>query len=238
MELLSDPQAWLSFVTLAALEIVLGIDNIIFLAMLVDRLPPAQRRSARLLGLSFAMLTRIALLFSITWLASLRAPLFTVMGQPISGRSLVLFAGGAFLAIKSVLEIRDTLAGRTSGRKQGLMNSFWLIIAQIGVIDIAFSLDTVFTAVGLANRIEIMVAAIVASVLVMMVVSSTVSTFIERHPTIKMLALAFLVLVGGELIAESVGWEIPKGYLYFAMAFSGVSEWLNLRLRRRGTPEA
>jgi predicted tellurium resistance membrane protein TerC len=233
MELLSDPQAWLSFVTLAALEIVLGIDNIIFLAMLVDRLPPAQRRSARLLGLSFAMLTRIALLFSITWLASLRAPLFTVMGQPISGRSLVLFAGGAFLAIKSVLEIRDTLAGRTSGRKQGLMNSFWLIIAQIGVIDIAFSLDTVFTAVGLANRIEIMVAAIVASVLVMMVVSSTVSTFIERHPTIKMLALAFLVLVGGELIAESVGWEIPKGYLYFAMAFSGVSEWLNLRLRRR-----
>jgi predicted tellurium resistance membrane protein TerC len=180
------------------------------------------------------MLTRIGLLFTITWLASLRAPLFAVLGQPISGRSLVLFAGGAFLVIKSILEIRDMLAGRASGRKQGLMNSFWLIIAQIGVIDIAFSLDTVFTAVGLANRIEIMVAAIVAAVLVMMVVSSTVSTFIDRHPTIKMLALTFLVLVGGELIAESLEWEIPKGYLYFAMAFSGVAEWLNLRLRRRG----
>ena len=238
MELLSDPQAWLSFLTLAALEIVLGIDNIIFLAILVDRLPPAERRSARLLGLGFAMLTRIALLFTITWLASLRAPLFAVLGQPISGRSLVLMAGGAFLVIKSILEIRDMLAGKISGRKQGLMNSFWLIIAQIGVIDIAFSLDTVFTAVGLANRIEIMVAAIVASVLVMMVVSSTVSTFIDRHPTIKMLALTFLVLVGGELIAESLEWEIPKGYLYFAMAFSAVVEWLNIRLRRRDTPAA
>jgi predicted tellurium resistance membrane protein TerC len=238
MELLSDPQAWLSFLMLAALEIVLGIDNIIFLAILVDRLPPAERRSARLLGLGFAMLTRIALLFTITWLASLRAPLFTVLGQPISGRSLVLFAGGAFLVIKSILEIRDMLAGKISGRTQGLMNSFWLIIAQIGVIDIAFSLDTVFTAVGLANRIEIMVAAIVASVLVMMVVSSTVSTYIERHPTIKMLALTFLVLVGGELIAESLEWEIPKGYLYFAMAFSAVVECLNIRLRRRGTPAA
>jgi predicted tellurium resistance membrane protein TerC len=234
MELLSDPQAWLSFLTLAALEIVLGFDNVIFLALLVDRLPAAERRSARLLGLSFAMLTRIALLFSITWLASLRAPLFTVLGLPISGRSLVLFAGGAFLVIKSVLEIRGMLAGKASGHKQGLMNSFWLIIAQIGVIDIAFSLDTVFTAVGLANRIEIMVAAIVASVLVMMVVSSTVSTFIGRHPTIKLLALTFLVLVGCELIAESLGWEIPKGYLYFAMAFSGAVEWLNFRLRRRG----
>ena len=231
--MLSDPQAWLSFLTLAALEIVLGIDNIIFLALLVDRLPPAQRRSARLLGLSFAMLTRIALLFSITWIASMRAPLFAVLGQSISGRSLVLFAGGAFLVVKSVLEIRDMLAGRTSQGKRGLMNSFWLIVAQIGVIDIAFSLDTVFTAVGLANRIEIMVAAIVASVLVMMVVSSTVSSYVERHPTIKLLALAFLVVVGGELIAESIGWEIPKGYLYFAMAFSGVAEWLNLRLRRQ-----
>jgi predicted tellurium resistance membrane protein TerC len=234
MALLSDPQAWLSFLMLAVLEIVLGIDNIIFLALLVDRLPPAQRSSARLLGLSFAMLTRIALLFSITWLASLRAPLFAVLGLPVSGRSLVLIAGGAFLVIKSILEIRDMLAGKASVRKQGLMNSFWLIIAQIGLFDIAFSLDTVFTAVGLANRIEIMVAAIVASVLVMMVVSSTVSTLIERHPTIKLLALTFLVLVGGELIAESLGWEIPKGYLYFAMAFSGTAECLNLRLRRRG----
>jgi predicted tellurium resistance membrane protein TerC len=234
MEFLSDPQAWLSFLTLALLEIVLGIDNIIFLAILVDRLPPEERRSARLLGLGFAMLTRIALLFSITWLASLQAPLFDVFGRPFSGRSLVLFAGGAFLVVKSIMEIREMFVGAASEHKPGGMNGFWLVIAQIGIIDIAFSLDTVFTAVGLASHIEIMVAAIVASVLVMMVVSSAVSTFIDRHPTVKMLALTFLVLVGAELIAESLGWEIPKGYLYFAMAFSGVTEWLNVRLRRRG----
>jgi predicted tellurium resistance membrane protein TerC len=232
MALLSDPQAWLSFLTLAVLEIVLGIDNIIFLAILVDRLPPAERKSARLLGLGFAMLTRIALLFSITWLAALRAPLFALFGRPFSGRSLVLFAGGAFLVIKSIMEIREMIVGAVAEHKPGGMNGFWLIIAQIGIIDIAFSLDTVFTAVGLASHIEIMVAAIVASVLVMMVVSSAVSTFIDRHPTVKVLALTFLVLVGAELIVESLGWEIPKGYMYFAMAFSGITEWLNVRLRR------
>jgi predicted tellurium resistance membrane protein TerC len=233
MELLSDPQTWLSVLTLAVLEIVLGIDNIIFLAILVDRLPKAQRKSARFLGLSFAMLTRIALLFSITWLATLVEPLFTVFGKEISGRDLILFAGGAFLVVKSIMEIRDTLEGRTTERKPGVMNSFWLIIAQIGIIDIVFSLDSVFTAVGLANHIEVMVAAIVASVLVMMVVSSTVSGFIDRHPTIKVLALAFLVLVGGALIGESLDLDIPKGYLYFAMAFAAVVEWLNISLRRR-----
>jgi len=236
MAVFSDPQAWLSFLTLAVLEIVLGIDNIIFLAILVDRLPPADRRSARILGLGFAMLTRIALLFSITWLASLHTPLFAVLGKPITGRSLVLFAGGAFLVVKSIMEIRDMLRGRSGERRPGGMNSFWLIIAQIGIIDIVFSLDTVFTAVGLANRIEIMVAAIVASVLVMMMVSSTVSAFIERHPTIKMLALSFLVLVGGALLGQSLDWEIPKGYLYFAMAVAAAVEWLNLLLRRRGLP--
>jgi predicted tellurium resistance membrane protein TerC len=238
MELLSDPQVWLSFVTLAVLEIVLGIDNIIFLAILVDRLPRAQRRSGRLLGLGFAMLTRIALLFSITWLATLRDPLFTVFTIEISGRDLILFAGGAFLVVKSSMEIRDTLAGKTAEPKVGLMNSFWFIIAQIGIIDIVFSLDTVFTAVGLANHIEVMVAAIVAAVLVMMVVSSTVSAFVDRYPTLKVLALAFLVLVGGALIAESVDLDVPKGYMYFAMAFAAVVEWLNIRLRRRDTPEA
>jgi len=238
MELLSDPQVWLSFVTLAVLEIVLGIDNIIFLAILVDRLPSSQRRSGRLLGLGFAMLTRIGLLFSITWLATLRDPLFTVFSIEISGRDLILFAGGAFLVVKSSMEIRDTLAGKTAEPKVGLMNSFWFIIAQIGVIDIVFSLDTVFTAVGLANHIEVMVAAIVASVLVMMVVSSTVSAFVDRYPTLKVLALAFLVLVGGALIAESVDLDIPKGYMYFAMAFAAVVEWLNQRLRGRGTPGA
>jgi predicted tellurium resistance membrane protein TerC len=238
MELISDPQAWVSFLTLAVLEIVLGFDNIIFLVILVDRLPMAQRRTGRILGLGFAMLTRIALLFSITWLATLRDPLFTVLTLEVSGRDLILFAGGAFLVVKSIMEIRDTLAGKTDEPKAGLMNSFWLIIAQIGIIDIVFSLDTVFTAVGLANHIEVMVAAIVVSVLVMMVVSSAVGAFIDRYPSIKVLALAFLVLVGGALIAESLDLDIPKGYLYFAMAFAAAVEWLNLRLRQRGTPRA
>jgi len=233
MELLSDPQVWLSFLTLAVLEIVLGIDNIIFLSILVDRLPRGRRRSARFLGLGFAMLTRIALLYSITWLATLRATLFTVLGNEVSGRDLILFGGGLFLMVKSPLEIRDMLSGKEANRKPGALNSFWLIILQIGVIDIVFSLDSVFTAVGLSKHIEVMIAAIVASVLVMMMVSSAVSGFIERYPTIKVLALASLVLVGAALIAESLDFEIPNGYLYFAMAFSAAVEWINIRLRRR-----
>ncbi len=230
--LLADPQVWLSFLMLSLLEIVLGIDNVIFLSLLVDRLPEGQRRSARILGLGFAMLTRIALLYSITWLATLRAPLFVILGMQITGRELILFAGGVFLVIKSSKEIRNLLAGKVRSRKPGLMNSFWLIIAQIGIIDIVFSLDSVFTAIGLARQIEVMVAAIVVSVLVMMAVSSAVNRFIDRFPTIKILALAFMVLVGAALIAESLEWDVPKGYLYFAMAFSGAVEWLNIRLRR------
>jgi predicted tellurium resistance membrane protein TerC len=162
--------------------------------------------------------------------------LFSVAGTTITGRDLILFGGGAFLVVKSVMEIRDTVRGRKSARKPGLMSRFWLIIVQIGVIDIVFSLDSVFTAVGLASHIEVMVAAIVASVLAMMAVSSAVSRFIERHPTIKVLALAFLVLVGVALIGESVDWELPKGYLYFAMAFSAAVEWLNIKLRGRTPP--
>jgi predicted tellurium resistance membrane protein TerC len=233
MDLLSDPQVWLSFLTLAVLEIVLGIDNIIFLSILVDRLPRERRRSARFLGLSFAMLTRIALLFSITWLATLRATLFTVLGNEISGRDLILFAGGLFLIVKSPMEIRDMLSGKEANRKPGALDGFWLIILQIGLIDIVFSLDSVFTAVGLSKHIEVMIAAIVASVLVMMMVSAAVSGFIERYPTIKVLALASLVLVGAALIAQSLDLEIPNGYLYFAMAFSAAVEWVNIRLRRR-----
>jgi predicted tellurium resistance membrane protein TerC len=233
MELLTDPQIWLSFLTLAVLEIVLGIDNIIFLSILVDRLPSGRRRSARFLGLGFAMLTRIALLYSITWLATLRATLFTVLGNEISGRDLILFGGGLFLMVKSPLEIRDMLSGKEANRKPGALGSFWLIILQIGVIDIVFSLDSVFTAVGLSKHIEVMITAIVASVLVMMMVSTAVSGFIERYPTIKVLALASLVLVGAALIAESLDFEIPNGYLYFAMAFSAAVEWINIRLRRR-----
>jgi predicted tellurium resistance membrane protein TerC len=233
MALISDPQAWLSFVTLAVLEIALGIDNIIFLSILVGRLPPSQRRSGRYLGLGFAMLTRIGLLFSVTWLATLTDTLFTVLGNHISGRDLVLFSGGAFLVIKSVMEIRGMLTGQEAERKPGMMNGFWLVIAQIGITDIVFSLDSVFTAVGLANHIEVMIAAIVASVLVMMVVSSAVSHFIDKHPTIKVLALAFLVLVGGALIGESLEFEVPKGYFYFAMAFSAAVECMNIKMRRR-----
>ncbi len=234
MTLLSDPQVWLSFLTLLVLEIVLGIDNIIFLSLLVDRLPAGRRRSARFLGLLFAMVTRIALLFSITWIATLRATLFTVLGNEISGRDLILFGGGLFLLVKSPLEIRDMLRGKSETRKPGLLNGFWLIVLQIGVIDIVFSLDSVFTAVGLSRHIEVMIAAIVGSVLVMMMVSSAISGFIERYPTIKVLALASLVLVGAALIAESLDMEIPNGYLYFAMAFSAAVEWINIRLRRRG----
>jgi predicted tellurium resistance membrane protein TerC len=233
MELLSDPQVWLSFLTLAVLEIVLGIDNIIFLSILVDRLPRGQRRSARFLGLAFAMLTRIALLYAITWLATLRATLFTVLGNEISGRDLILFGGGLFLMVKSPLEIRGMLSGKEANRKPGVLNSFWLIILQIGVIDIVFSLDSVFTAVGLSKHIEVMIAAIVASVLAMMMISSVVSGFIERYPTIKVLALASLVLVGAALVAGSLDLELPNGYLYFAMAFSAAVEWINIRLRQR-----
>jgi predicted tellurium resistance membrane protein TerC len=234
MTLLSDPQVWLSFLTLLVLEIVLGIDNIIFLSVLVDRLPAGRRRSARSLGLMFAMLTRIALLFSITWMATLRGTLFTVLGNEISGRDLILFGGGLFLVVKAPLEIRDMLSGKAASRKPGKLNGFWLIILQIGVIDIVFSLDSVFTAVGLSKHIEVMIAAIVGSVLVMMMVSAAISGFIERYPTIKVLALASLVLVGAALIAESLDLEIPNGYLYFAMAFSAAVEWINIRLRRRG----
>jgi predicted tellurium resistance membrane protein TerC len=233
MDLLADPQTWVSFLTLVVLEIVLGIDNIIFLSVLVERLPKPRRGSARILGLGFAMLTRIALLFSITWLATLRDPLFRALGTDVSGRDLILFAGGLFLIVKAVMELHDMLKGKVRARKPGVMNSFVMIIIQIGIIDIVFSLDSVFTAVGLAKHIEVMVAAIVISVLVMMVVSSTVSRFIDRYPTIKVLALAFLVLVGAALIADSLELDIPQGYLYFAMAFAAAVEWINIRLRRR-----
>jgi predicted tellurium resistance membrane protein TerC len=233
MELLADPEIWVSFLTLVMLEIVLGIDNIIFLSVLVERLPKVQRGSARLLGLGFAMFTRIALLFSITWLATLRDPLFRALGTDVSGRDLILFAGGLFLIVKTVMELRDMLKGKVRARKPGVMNSFLMIIIQIGIIDIVFSLDSVFTAVGLAKHIEVMVAAIVISVLVMMVVSAGISRFIDRYPTIKVLALAFLVLVGAALIADSLELDIPQGYLYFAFVFSAAVEWINIRLRRR-----
>ena len=236
MELLVDPQAWISFITLAVLEIVLGIDNIIFLSILVARLPKAQQPRARTLGLALAMLTRIGLLFSITWLIRLTNPLFTVLAPEISGRDLILLAGGLFLLAKSVSEIHGALEGVQEHHKFNARAKFLAVIVQIAIIDIVFSLDSVFTAVGLAKHVEIMVAAIVVAVGVMMFLAAPINEFIERHPTIKILALAFLILVGVALTGEAFEMQIPKGYLYFAMAFSFGVEMINIRMRERGRP--
>ena len=234
MALLLDPQAWLSFLTLAGLEIILGIDNILLLSILVDRLPQRRRASARFLGSGFAMLTRIGLLFSVVWITTLRRPLLTLAGFEISVRDVVLLAGGVFLVVQSVEEIVGLLKGRGARRTVGTARGFWLIIVQIGLLDILFSLDSVFTAIGLARRVEVMVAAIVVSVFAMLAIASTVSRFVARYPTLKALALVFLVLVGLSLIAEAAHIDIPQGYLYFAIGFSAVVEWVNIRLRRRG----
>jgi predicted tellurium resistance membrane protein TerC len=239
-ELLTDPAAWASFVTLTVLEIVLGIDNIIFLSILVARLPPEQQQAGRITGLSLAMLTRIGLLYSITWLTTFTAPMFRAFGQDISGRDLVLGAGGLFLLWKSVIEIHSSVEGpRQAERRVPVLGRLPAVIVQIAVVDIVFSIDSVFTAVGLAQRFEIMVAAIVLAVLVMMLVSRGVSEFIGRHPTVKVLALAFLILIGVALIADALEFHIPKGYLYFAMAFALLVEMVNSRARRnagRGAP--
>lgn len=235
MELLVDPQIWLAFFTLTALEIVLGIDNIIFIAILVGRLPPEQRPRARVLGLGFAMLTRIALLFSLTWLMRFSEPLFTVMENDFSLRDVVLILGGTFLLFKSTLEIHNSLEGEAHEARPGSA-SFMMVVTQIAIIDIVFSVDSVITAVGLVEHIEIMVAAIVIAVAVMMVAARAISDFVDQHPTIKMLALSFLILIGVALIGEGFDLHIPKGYIYFAMAFSVVVELLNLRVRKRRAP--
>ncbi|MBS0395208.1 MAG: TerC family protein, partial [Proteobacteria bacterium] len=212
LALLTDPAAWLSFVTLSVLEVVLGIDNIVFLAILVGRLPPERRHAARLGGLALAMLTRIALLLSITWLIALNAPLFAVSGNEISSRDLVLMAGGLFLLWKSVLEIHTSIEGPPRERTVRPPRRVLAVIVQIAVIDVVFSLDSVFTAVGLAQHVEIMIAAIVVAVVFMMFVSKGISDFIERRPTVKVLALAFLILIGVALIADALDFHIPKGY--------------------------
>ena len=232
--MLADPHAWIAFITLSALEIVLGIDNIIFISILVSRLQPERREAARITGLGLAMVTRIALLFSIVWLTRLTHPWFSVLGRDFSGRDIILLLGGLFLLAKSVTEIHDTLEGEGEERRARVFANFTVIVVQIAIIDIVFSLDSVFTAVGLArpDQLPIMVAAIVLAIGVMMWVSGAVGAFIERHPTIKVLALAFLILVGVVLIAESFHFEVPKGYLYFAMAFSVGVEMVNIRLRR------
>jgi predicted tellurium resistance membrane protein TerC len=234
VELLTDPQVWLAFLTLTALEIVLGIDNIIFISILVGRLPASQRARGRTFGLALAMLTRILLLLSITWVMGLSDELFSVLGRGVSGRDLILFGGGLFLLAKSTLEIHSNLEGEQGHRDAGKGGtSFMSVILQIAVIDIVFSLDSVITAVGMADHVEVMIAAVVAAVLMMMFMAGPISDFVDRHPTIKMLALSFLILIGVALIAEGVGLHIPKGYIYFAMAFSVAVEMLNLRLRKR-----
>ncbi len=233
MELLLDPQTWLAFATLTALEVVLGIDNIIFIAILAGRLPRAQQQRARIVGLAVAMLTRIALLLSLTWMMRLTVPLFELFGEALSGRDLILIVGGLFLLAKSTVEIHKTMEGDGDIVGGGQAASFTWIVLQIGVLDIVFSLDSVITAIGLAEQVAVMVAAIVVAVLVMMVAARPISEFVDRHPTIRVLALSFLVLIGTALVAEGLDLRIPKGYIYFAMAYAVLVEMLNMRMRKR-----
>jgi predicted tellurium resistance membrane protein TerC len=229
--LLSDPQAWLAFATLAILEVVLSVDNIIFISIMVSRLPHERQRSARITGLALAMCTRIALLYSIVWLTRLTRPLLDIASQRLSGRDLILLAGGLFLLAKSVIEIHHALEGAARANRPHLLAGFVLTVIQIALIDVVFSLDSVFVAVGLAKDFPIMVAAIIFAILVMMWVAGAIGDFIDRHPTIKMLALSFLILIGATLVAEALHYEMPKKYLYFAMAFAAAVELINLRMR-------
>lgn len=233
MELLTDPQAWIAFGTLTLLEIVLGVDNVVFISILAGRLPAEKREKARRVGLGLAMIIRVLLLLSISWVIGLTAPLFTAVGQEISGRDLILLLGGLFLLGKSTHEVHGQLEG-DEGRSStaAATTSFGAVIAQILLLDIIFSLDSVITAVGMADDVKIMVAAVVVAVGFMFIFAGTVSRFVEKHPTVKMLALSFLLLIGVGLIAESFDVHIPKGYIYFAMAFSLFVEMLNLKLRK------
>ena len=233
LELLADPQAWIAFVTLTALELVLGIDNVIFISILVDKLPPRERERARRIGLFMAMFMRIALLFLLAWIIRLTAPLFAVLGQEISGRDLILLGGGLFLLWKSVGEIHQLMEGEEGERSASVRATFGAVVMQIMVIDMVFSLDSIITAVGMVSRVEVMIAAVVASVALMMAFAGAIGRFVSAHPTIKMLALAFLVLIGVLLIAAGFDHEVPKGYVYFAMAFAVAVEMLNIRMRKR-----
>ncbi len=233
MDWLNNPEAWIALLTLTALEIVLGIDNIIFISILVSRLPREQRGRGRVLGLGLAMVTRILLLLSITWVMRLTAPLVTILAQEISGRDLILIGGGLFLLWKSTIEIHESLEGAGEEQTVKAVAGFAATIVQIAVIDIIFSLDSVITAVGLAQDVAVMIIAIIAAVGVMMFASKGIGEFVDRHPTIKILALSFLVVIGVALIAEGFDLHIPKGYIYFAMAFSVIVEMLNLKVRKR-----
>ena len=233
MELLTDPQIWIAFLTLTALELVLGIDNIIFISILCDRLPPETREKARRLGLSMAMGMRIGLLFLLSWIVGLTAPLFSVAGMEISGRDLILIGGGLFLLWKSTTEIHHLLEGEDGHAEVKGEVTFASVIAQIAVIDMVFSLDSIITAVGMVDEIAVMIAAVIVSVALMMVFAKQIGDFVSRHPSIKMLALSFLVVVGLVLIVDGFDHDVPKGYIYFGMAFSLCVELLNIRARKK-----
>jgi predicted tellurium resistance membrane protein TerC len=238
MDWLTSPEAWIALLTLTVLEIVLGIDNIIFISILAGKLPEAQQARARRLGLGAAMVMRILLLLSITWITRLTQPVFTVLGQAISGRDLILILGGLFLVAKSTHEIHDKLEGEEGRASAGVAASLGAVVAQIMLLDVVFSLDSVITAVGMARDVAVMIAAVVIAVIVMMASAGAISDFVHRHPTVKMLALSFLLLIGVSLLAEGFDQHLPKGYIYFAMGFSVFVEALNLRVRARARPVA
>jgi predicted tellurium resistance membrane protein TerC len=236
MDWLTDPQAWIAFATLTALEIVLGVDTVVFISILAGKLPAEQREKARRVGLGLAMFVRILLLMSIAWVVRLTAPLFTILTQEISGRDIILLVGGLFLLAKSTHEMHSQLEGEEGHSSNRVAASFTSVIIQILLLDIIFSLDSVITAVGMADDVGVMISAVIVAVGFMLVFSGTVSRFVDKHPTIKMLALSFLVLIGVSLVAESLDFHIPKGYIYFAMAFSLFVEVLNIKLRKSRQP--
>jgi predicted tellurium resistance membrane protein TerC len=236
MEWITDPQAWVAFLTLLALEIVLGIDNIIFISILAGKLPPEQQQRARVIGLALALFIRVALLFSLSWVIGLTAPLFSVLGHEISGRDLILIGGGLFLLAKATYEIHDNLEGEEGHASKRVPASFVSVIIQIILLDAVFSLDSVITAIGMVTQVWLMVSAVVVAIAFMMFFAGPVGAFVGRHPTIKMLALSFLLLIGLTLLVEAFEVHIPKGYIYFAMGFSVFVEMLNLRLRKKSEP--
>ena len=236
MELFPDPQVWIAFLTLLALELVLGVDNVVFISILAGKLPQEQRKKARQVGLALALITRILLLFSLSWIIRLTDPLLHPLGHPVSGRDLILLGGGLFLMGKAVHEMHGRLEGEEGHSSARVPPSFSGVIVQILLLDVVFSLDSVITAVGMVEQIEVMVAAVVVAVVVMLVAAGAISDFVDRHPTVKMLALSFLLLIGVTLVADGMGHHIPKGYIYFSMGFAVFVEVLNLRVRSKSKP--
>lgn len=236
MDWISDPHIWIAFLTLSLLELVLGIDNVIFISILSGKLPEKDQPRARFIGLSLALVMRVILLFSLTWVMGLVEPLFTVAGQHVSGRDLILLIGGLFLIFKSTHEIHGSLEGTEGESSRKVYAGFSAVIIQIMLLDIVFSLDSVITAVGMVDNVWIMIAAVIVSIIAMMIFAGKIGAFVQRHPTIKMLALSFLLMIGLSLIAEGMEFHIPKGYIYFAMAFSVFVELLNIRLRKKASP--